>query len=67
MDGVWQFYEEYSDHGWSIVGIYIEMSPCERCSSALANLVGDSVEIYYSFDYKTQKADWEAAAKKLCG
>jgi len=49
-----------------VVGVYIEMSPCPKCLPALQNLLPDGITVMYSFDYATQKGDWEAAAKALC-
>jgi hypothetical protein len=46
--------------------VYIELSPCDRCGDALKNLLPDQTDVYYSFDYKSELADWEKAAKGLC-
>jgi len=49
-----------------IVGVYIEMSPCPKCAPALNNLLPDKTTVMYSYDYATQKSDWEKAATVLC-
>jgi hypothetical protein len=49
-----------------IVGVYIEMSPCQKCAPALQNLVPDGTTVMYSFDYQTEKEKWVDEATKLC-
>ncbi|MCH4090224.1 hypothetical protein [Acetobacter sp.] len=45
--------------------IYIEMSPCPKCTAALNNLLPDNQVVYFSFDYQTERELWAAAARRL--
>lgn len=49
----------------NVLSLYIEMSPCGKCKSALDNILGDK-EVLYSFDYHTESAQWVEAANRLC-
>lgn len=50
----------------TILEIYIEISPCPKCESALNNLLRPDQEILYSFRYSDQREEWERAAHRLC-
>ncbi|AVQ07159.1 TPA: hypothetical protein HH295_02200 [Xanthomonas vasicola pv. zeae] len=50
----------------TIVEMYIEMSPCEKCQAALNNLLKPGQEIFYSFDHPGEVEAWKDAAKHLC-
>ncbi|AKK67151.1 hypothetical protein ISN35_11965 [Xanthomonas translucens pv. undulosa] len=50
----------------TIISMYIEMSPCDKCRSALNNLLPPGQEIFYSFDHPSEVAAWTAAARHLC-
>ncbi|AEQ96652.1 hypothetical protein XOC_2534 [Xanthomonas oryzae pv. oryzicola BLS256] len=50
----------------TILEMYIEMSPCEKCQAALNNLLQPGQEIYYSFDHPDEVEAWKDAAKHLC-
>lgn len=50
----------------TILSMYIEMSPCEKCSKALENILPPDQEILYSFDHPGEVKAWSDAAKKLC-
>jgi len=50
----------------TILAMYIEMSPCTKCQSALDNLLQPGQEIYYSFDHPGEVKAWQTAAKHLC-
>jgi|GEM_PF-727996 len=47
----------------TIVEMYIEMSPCEKCQAALNNLLQPGQEIFYSFDHPGEVEAWKDAAK----
>jgi hypothetical protein len=51
----------------TIISMYIEMSPCVKCQSALDNLLQPGQEILYSFDHPGEVAAWQLAARQLCG
>lgn len=50
----------------TILSIYIEMSPCEKCALALNNLLQPGQEIFYSFDHPGEVGAWQTAARHLC-
>lgn len=50
----------------TILSLYIEMSPCTRCRSALENLLQPNQEVLYSFDHPGEVQAWKAAARRLC-
>jgi len=64
--------QEIMDNGHSpgqffpILGVYVEMSPCSKCGPALANLLPPFTSVFYSFNYETERAQWQTAATALC-
>lgn len=65
LSALWNIIEE-EDRIPPILSIYIEMSPCAKCASALENLLPPGQEILYSFEHPDEVADWSVAARALC-
>jgi deoxycytidylate deaminase len=66
MTAIWDAINTCDDVPQTIFEIYIELSPCPNCLDALNNLLPDGTVVYYSFDYPSQKNEWESQARQLC-
>lgn len=66
LTALWNVLEDEGGLTFTILEMYIEMSPCRNCVQALTNLLPENQEVLYSFDWETQRHDWMAAAQALC-
>lgn len=66
LTALWQIIEE-EDCIPTILEMYIEMSPCDKCGLALANLLPQDLKVYYSFQHPNERGVWTQAANLLCG
>ncbi len=58
--------EGFTGGALPILAVYIEMSPCQNCMPHIQGMLPDGTDVYYSFDYATESANWVTAARALC-
>ena len=64
LTALWNVLAEDNTTIPTILEIYIEMSPCVKCTSALNNLLQPNQEVLYSFLHPCQVEQWKAAARQ---
>ena len=67
LTALWNVIED-EDNIPKIIEMYIEMSPCERCTIALNNLLPPDQTVLFSFRHPDEVNEWRNAARSLvCG
>jgi deoxycytidylate deaminase len=66
LTALWDVIDTYDGVPQRFLEMYIEMSPCPNCTSALNNILPHDQVVFYSYEYPSEKDAWETEAKKLC-
>ncbi|GAB4272421.1 MAG: hypothetical protein Kow0080_18860 [Candidatus Promineifilaceae bacterium] len=65
-NAIWEAMSDADPNMPVILEMYVEIHPCPNCAAFLNNALPADQEVYYSFKYPDELAEWQIAARKLC-